>query len=163
MYTVCILCIFLPLGITHFQDFGANLRILVFQCGGPGSAGLPFFLPNLRQDCHSIFASPKNVPQKTHLVGEEKEWIFICGRRGVNGRRGLPPRLSLDFSSSQHCHSLAEIAHHHQHFNKYKIPKHTNANMPILSLLSDSLESRNHTKMFTLFSYASSSTLYPCQ
>ena len=64
---------FLPLGITHFQDFGANLRILVFQCGGPGSAGLPFFLPNLRQDCHSIFASPKNLPQKTHLVGEEKE------------------------------------------------------------------------------------------
>ena len=44
---------------TNLQDFLANSRILVSQCGGPGSAGVPFFLPSLRQDCHSIFASPK--------------------------------------------------------------------------------------------------------
>ena len=93
----------------------------------------------------SIFARSKNLPPKHtwfRLVREgsgrrsAREFLFVMVG-GVNGRRVLAPRLSLDFCSSQHCHSLAEIAHHQNTLTntKYKqIQMLTMSTMPILLL-----------------------------
>ena len=73
---------------SKFKNFGVSVQ-------RPGSAGVLFFLPNLRQDCHSIFASPKNLPPKRRLV---REFLFVMvGGGGVNGRRGGAAKIVTGF------------------------------------------------------------------
>ena len=75
---------------THLHDYVENSRILVSQCGGPGSAGVPFFLPGLRQDCHSSFASTKiylslkpakitlfRLARGKSIPDEKREFLFV--------------------------------------------------------------------------------------